>query len=82
MQLRSIIFIILSLHLNDIWKINLSMTNELYWEELKPKGKKPLPRHGHTMTPLHQYLVIFGGNGDEGNYFNDLFIFNTNDNEW
>jgi|LakMenEpi03Aug12_release.lakeMendotaPanAssembly.Ray.scaffolds.fasta_scaffold1673091_1 N-acetylneuraminic acid mutarotase len=43
---------------------------------------KPLPRHGHTMTPLHQYFVVFGGNGDEGNYFNDFFIFNTNENEW
>lgn len=82
MQPKSKLFFIFSLHLNDIWKINLSKTNQLCWEQLKPKGKKPKPRHGHTMSPLHHYLVVFGGNGDEGSCFNDVFIYNTSENEW
>ena len=64
-----------------MWKINLSKNNEeLTWIELKPKGKKPIPRHGHTMNALHNYLVIFGGHSEKGDYLNDVFIFNTADN--
>jgi hypothetical protein len=34
------------------------------------------------MNALHQYLVIFGGHSDKDAYLNDVFIFNTVDNEW
>jgi hypothetical protein len=65
------------LNLNDIWKINLSKVSELTWTELSPKGIKPTPRHGHSMNALHSYLIVFGGQDDNGVYLNDLFIFNT-----
>lgn len=56
--------------------------NELTWTELKPKGVRPSPRHGHSMNVLHGYLIVFGGQDDNGKYLNDVFIFNTADNEW
>jgi N-acetylneuraminic acid mutarotase len=34
------------------------------------------------MNVLHHYLVVFGGLGDEGVYLNDVFIYNTQDDEW
>ena len=71
-----------SLNLNDIWKINLEKVHELSWVEVIPKGLKPRERHGHTMNALHHYLVVFGGIDVNGVYLNDLFIFNTHDNEW
>ena len=70
------------MNLNDIWKINLERVSELEWVELKPKGVKPKPRHGHTMNALHCYLIVFGGQNDEGKYLNDVFIFNTSTNDW
>lgn len=56
--------------------------NELSWVELKPKGVRPSPRHGHSMNALYSYLIVFGGQDDDGKYLNDLFIFDTNNNEW
>jgi hypothetical protein len=56
--------------------------NELIWTQIRPKGKLPRERHGHTMNALHRYLVVFGGQDNKGEYLNDLWIFNTIENEW
>ncbi|KAI6234084.1 Kelch repeat type 1 and Kelch repeat type 2 and Fibronectin domain containing protein [Aphelenchoides fujianensis] len=45
-----------------------------------PAGPQPLPRHGHKMVAIKEFLVIFGG-GNEG-IVNDLYVFNTNDKLW
>ncbi len=34
------------------------------------------------MNNLYQYLIIFGGQGNEGTYLNDVFIYNTVEDEW
>jgi hypothetical protein len=34
------------------------------------------------MSALHCYLIVFGGQNDEGKYLNDVFIFNTSTNDW
>jgi hypothetical protein len=49
---------------NDIWVLNLENVSGLHWEQIEPKGAPPLPRHGHTMSLLNHYLVIFGGEDD------------------
>jgi N-acetylneuraminic acid mutarotase len=71
-----------NIYLNDIWRINLSRVNELSWVELKPRGRRPSPRHGHTMNALHNYLVVFGGHSEKGDFLNDVFIYNTAEEEW
>jgi hypothetical protein len=34
------------------------------------------------MNALHNYLVVFGGHSEKGEFLNDVFIFNTIDHEW
>lgn len=34
------------------------------------------------MNTLHNYLIVFGGHGEHGDFLNDIFIFNSSDNEW
>ena len=34
------------------------------------------------MNSLHNYLVVFGGHAENGDFLNDVFIFNSSDNEW
>lgn len=34
------------------------------------------------MNSLHNYLVVFGGHSENGDFLNDVFIFNTIENEW
>ena len=34
------------------------------------------------MNALHCYLIVYGGQSDEGKYLNDVFIFNTSTNDW
>ena len=74
---------IFRVNLNDIWKIDLaSVTGELTWEEIKVKGKPPIPRHGHTMNALGHFLIIFGGVTDKNLCLNKLVVYNSIENEW
>jgi N-acetylneuraminic acid mutarotase len=73
---------ILSLNLNDLWKINLQTVNNLFWEKVEPKGKSPVARHGHTKVCLNNFLIIFGGRGDNDVYLNDVVVFDTTKLEW
>ena len=34
-----------------------------------------MPRHGHTMNALQDFLVIFGGKGDNRKNLNDVIVF-------
>lgn len=70
------------LYFNDIWAMNLEKTDTLSWEKIEAKGQPPAPRHGHTMTPLNHYLVIFGGEGYKKEKFNDVVVFDTEEKEW
>lgn len=47
------------------------------WEKLEPKGKKPTPRHGHTMNTVNHSLIIFGGRTDNDVFLNDIVVFDT-----
>jgi N-acetylneuraminic acid mutarotase len=67
---------------NDIWVLNLEKVSGLRWEEIKPKGTPPLPRHGHTMTSLNNFLVIFGGEDDRKQRLNDVIVFDSEKREW
>ena len=47
-----------------MWKINLEEVDKLVWIELAPKGKLPEARHGHSMSVISHFLIIFGGRTD------------------
>lgn len=67
---------------NDMWVMNLETVSNLHWQELKPKGNPPAPRNGHTMNALHEFLIIFGGEGDKKQRYNDVIVFDTEKLEW
>lgn len=78
MQRRiTVILILFSKNLNDIWKINLSQVNELIWEELIPKGKGPVARHGHTASVISTFIIIISGQDDKNKLLNDVVVFDT-----
>lgn len=63
---------------NDLWVMDLQTVSNLHWEELKPKGKPPAQRHGHSMNALQDFLIIFGGQGEKKEMrYNDVVVFDT-----
>ena len=68
-------------HYKDFWLLDLR-TNQ--WERLDHK-LKPHPRSGHRMILWKHFLILFGGFYDtfrETKYFDDLWIFDINENKW
>lgn len=69
-------------HYKDFWMLDLK-THQ--WERLELKGTRPSPRSGHRMVLWKHYLLLFGGFYDtlkETKYFDDLWIFDTNEYAW
>lgn len=70
-------------NLNDVWQINLDRTGDtLKWEMLKPSGKPPTPRHGHSSDIIQHYMIIFGGLGDDNVALNDVKILDLKLLQW
>lgn len=67
---------------SDLWNLNLEKVEDLQWEKIEAKGRPPAARHGHTMSTLQEFLVIFGGKGDKGQCFNDVIVFDIDKREW
>lgn len=68
-------------HFKDLWRLNLQDSS---WEQLPSKGG-PSARSGHRMICYKKHLVLFGGFYDTGSdikYYNDLWIYNTEDLKW
>ncbi|KAF5200292.1 tRNA wybutosine-synthesizing protein 2/3/4 [Thalictrum thalictroides] len=42
----------------------------------------PSPRLGHTSSLVGEDVFVIGGRGDPTNILNDVWVFNTNKNEW
>ncbi|PIA57884.1 hypothetical protein AQUCO_00500062v1 [Aquilegia coerulea] len=63
---------------NDILMLEpLSGTLELVSVEGPPS-----PRLGHTSSVVGENVFVIGGRGDPTNILNDVWVFNTNKNEW
>ena len=61
--------------LNDLWVLKVQK-GELVWEQLKLKGRLPLPRYHHTCNFLDSKLFIIGGRNDS--YFERQQSFSEN----
>eukprot|EP01016_Furgasonia_blochmanni_P045860 TRINITY_DN6525_c0_g2_i2.p1 TRINITY_DN6525_c0_g2~~TRINITY_DN6525_c0_g2_i2.p1 ORF type:complete len:229 (+),score=38.70 TRINITY_DN6525_c0_g2_i2:75-689(+) len=70
------------LNFNDMHKIRLKSNGSLEWQQIETKGTPPERRHGHTCVRQKEWLIIFGGRGDDNKLFNDLFLFNTKSSTW
>jgi serine/threonine protein kinase/ankyrin repeat protein len=65
--------------LNDLYTFD---TNTLKWTKINIVGKDvPIGRSGHKMVRYGTSTVyIFGGIDDQGNYSNELYVFDANQN--
>eukprot|EP00736_Rhodelphis_marinus_P004086 Rmarinus@m.14425 len=54
------------------------------WTSFKPPKPRPAPRSLHctVLMPDGQTILLFGGYGGHGKYFNDIYLFDTETNEW
>lgn len=46
------------------------------WTRIQMEGNHPIERSGHSAVAHEGIMYIWGGQ-KEGNYFNDLFVFNS-----
>jgi hypothetical protein len=59
-----------------IVKCCFPLLDQKLWTRIHMDGYKPAERSGHTAVAHEGMMYVFGGQ-QEGNYFNDLFLFNT-----
>lgn len=52
------------------------MLDTKQWNRIQLEGNQPAERWGHSAVSNDGIMYIWGGQ-QEGNYFNDLFIFNS-----
>ena len=61
--------------LGDLWRFE-----EDGWREISAEG--PAPRFGHNSALIGEMLLVFGGQGGQGLFFNDLWVFDTGKESW
>ncbi len=59
---------------NDVW--TLSLAGPPRWTPLTPAGTAPSARMGHSVIydPVRDRMVVFGGRGDPGTSFDDVWV--------
>uniref|UniRef100_A0AAV1TIM1 Galactose oxidase n=1 Tax=Peronospora matthiolae TaxID=2874970 RepID=A0AAV1TIM1_9STRA len=64
----------------DLYQLDLASST---WSQVQTRGLLP-PRRSGALGVVHQSdMFIFGGyDGRDGNYFNDLYYFNFDDERW
>ena len=68
------------LALNDIMVLDADKNS---WRHITPtSGSKPTPRFGHVMFCYFNYLIVFGGQSQEGGILGDLWVFDTITEKW
>lgn len=68
-------------------EINENVITDIKWRKIPNKGKTPGKRYGHTMEFLNHNLFLYGGSFYSEQHkkninLNDIWIFDTNCNEW
>jgi dynein heavy chain len=68
----------------ELFKLDMSNSNEFYWEKIEPPSgaKWPEARSHHTAVVYEEKLIIFGGFRSSSIRYNDVWIFDTNTKEW
>ena len=52
---------------NDLWKVDLSETGDILWQQVTTTDLAPTPRVGHSMLTIGNRLIIQGGRGMQAN---------------
>ncbi|KAI5295488.1 Negative regulator of mitotic exit [Ascosphaera acerosa] len=53
-------------------------TSSRQWSRAIPPGPRPKGRYGHTLNIVGSKIYVFGGQSDDGSFFNDLISFDLN----
>ena len=59
-------------YLNDLYQYN-EVKNT--WKKMRSTGKVPKARRGHIMFCYYNYLIVFGGEGENGVVYGDLWLY-------
>ena len=70
-----------SKRLNDLYLLEV---DKMIWTEVIPNYpiSIPSPRAGMSLTNIKDKLVLFGGSGHSALCYNDLHIYDPNENRW
>jgi len=67
-------------YLNDVWALD---TDRMRWYKPVVAGKvSPGPRYGHASTVIDTKIYIFGGKGEHGLLYNDLWCLDIEQWTW
>ena len=65
-------------HVNDVWRIDLSGSDDFTWHAVYTIGERPPPRESHGAVVLaNRYVVIHGGYNHENGFHNDTYVLDT-----
>ncbi|KAI0830112.1 galactose oxidase [Trametes gibbosa] len=68
--------------LDDLWALDLSGgIDDLRWDRVETRGKKPRPRGYHTANLIGNVMVVIGG-GDIKDIFSDIWCLNLDTLLW
>lgn len=66
--------------MNDILRYD-EVLNE--WQDVSPTtGDAPAPRSGHVQVCFYNYVLVFGGQGEGGFIFDDLWVYDVIKQDW
>jgi hypothetical protein len=57
-------------------------TRTFTWKTVKPKGISPVPRRYHSAVVVGATMLMYGGQGESGEFVNDLIELNLKDLRW
>lgn len=64
---------------NDMWSWD---SKKVSWGIVETVGTAPCPRRGHVAVTVGKKIYIFGGIFGFSKFLNDIFVFDTTNNEW
>ena len=70
---------------NELYKLDMSNSNEYYWQKIEPSAGQrwPEPRSHHTAVVFDKTkILLFGGFRSSSIRYNDVWIFDSLSNEW
>jgi hypothetical protein len=68
-----------SCHSNRIYSFD---TTTKTFKNLKPQGLLPPERANHSAVEFENNLYVFAGEGNDGKYLNDMWMYDINGNKW
>lgn len=63
--------------LDELWMFDAEIAS---WSRIEARG--PRPRFGHNAAIIDRRLLVFGGQGGAGLFFNDLWAFDPREEKW